>query len=196
MYCIANPAFLVSMSNEDRRDRHVWRSFFVPGTVTEWQNRCETEGGGLAMSEDDDKAEMKRRLLAGATMQIDLAQVQLVDIPPSAPALRSTKPPPLPADASVPPAAPDAPTSATHPPASMRVPAGSTAPAAVPPRTGAHIALVVVVVVLAIVAGLAVGRRMRGSVAAAPASGAASPSAPAASASQGNVLTLPPIEVR
>jgi hypothetical protein len=120
-------------------------------------------------------ADDKDKLPPGATIQIDLAQVQLVDLTPGPPSARKT-PPPLPQGAP--------PTSLPPQPAQV----GETRS-----MKALHVAGVALVVVVAVVAGLWVGGVFRSSNAtpAASAAPSASPSVPASS-----VLTLPPIEVR
>jgi hypothetical protein len=130
---------------------------------------------------DDDK----RKFEPGATMQIDLDQVQLVDLD----AARGRKvPPPLP------PLAPE--TSQPSGGQAAAVPrATSVAPSRPPPAAGnaknaMYIGLIAVVVGLAIAAGLAVGRGVGRTAGAAP-----SASAPAPASSAG-VLEIPPTEVK
>jgi hypothetical protein len=149
----------------------------------------------------------KPKFQAGATIQIQLDQVQLIDpeAPPEADAgvPRRTAPPPLPATAM-----PDA-------TAMPEVMASAATPA--PPRSAAlalaaqrkaaqkdsklalHLGVVIGVVVLAVIAGLVVAWRVRAGSAAvagsASPSGAEAPSASALPASSA-VLTIPPIEVR
>jgi hypothetical protein len=118
-----------------------------------------------------------------ATIQIDLAQVELYD--PSAEPGGRKVPPPLP------------------PP----LPVAEQAPPASAAKTIAYVAMIVVLVGLAIVGGLLVGTRARGTASVAPAPSdtmaaapaantAAAPSAvPSASASS-RTLTLPTIEMR
>jgi len=127
-----------------------------------------------------------------ATIQIELDQVQLYDpstIPEpgaSEPGARKA-PPPLP----------------TPPP----FPAAAEAPSPSAAKTIAYVAMIVVLVGLAIVGGLLVGTRARGSADVAPAPSAttattattavAATPAPSASASAGpQMLTLPTIEMR
>ena len=129
---------------------------------------------------DDDK----RKFEAGATMQIDLDQVQLVDLE----AARGRKvPPPLP------PLAPE-----TSQPQAAAVPrATSVAPSRPAPAAGnaknvMYIGLIAVVGGLAIAAGLAVGRGVGRTAGAVP-SASAPPSPPVSSA---GVLEIPPTEVK
>jgi hypothetical protein len=144
--------------------------------------------------------EGKPKFEAGATMQIDLDQVQLVDLnlPGKDAAMSAARktPPPLPA---LPPevlhqaAAPAGSAAVSRPPASTTPMVRSVGPAPQPDskKNVLYVGIIVVVVVVAIAAGLAVGRSVGGSSAAAP-SASAGPS-PRAS---GPVLTLPPIEVK
>jgi hypothetical protein len=136
------------------------------------------------MSEED-----KPKFQAGATIQIDLDQVQLVDLDahPSSPAMSRMTPPPLPQEAPAPQEA------------ALRASRASAAPVAAAPaasrgRNLLYMGLIGVVVLLAIAAGLVVGKRVRGS-AATTAPSAVVPSATHA-APVDSVLTIPPIEVR
>jgi len=130
--------------------------------------------------------ESDKRKPAGATIQIDLTDVQLVD--PDA-AMRGPEsnraPPPLPASALVPPAAP-----------------ATASPARTGP-TSRQLAVLIAGVVIAIAAGLAVGLGARGG--AAPAASASTPRSPSSPpvalrppspAPSASVLTIPPIEVK
>lgn len=143
----------------------------------------------------------KPKFQAGATIQIDLDQVQLVD--PDAPpagdastAPRKTAPPPLP-----PTAMPEVMASAATPaPARPTGAAGGRAPAQKDPKLALHIGIVVGVVVLAVVAALVVASRVRGGspaeAASASPSGAPLTGGASAAPSSSGVLTIPPIEVR
>jgi hypothetical protein len=130
----------------------------------------------------------KRKFEPGATMQIDLDQVQLVDLD----AARGRKvPPPLP------PLAPLAPeTSQPSAGEAAAVPrATSVAPSRPPPAAGnaknvMYIGLIAVVVGLAIAAGLAVGRGVGRTAGAVPSASAPPP------ASSAGVLEIPPTEVK
>jgi len=141
----------------------------------------------------------KPKFNPGATIQIELDQVQLVD-PDAATggdpaATRRTAPPPLPATAM-----PEVMASAATP-----APRGSAVPSAAGRQTAQkdaklalHLVTVIGVVVLAVVAGLVVAWRVRGS-GSAPAASASPSAAPGTSASapaSSGVLTIPPIEVR
>jgi hypothetical protein len=140
---------------------------------------------------DDDK----RKFEPGATMQIDLDQVQLVDLEAGAKSRKT--PPPLPA--SMPPLpAIEAPTSTA--PAVTSVAPSSRAPAPAAPsaaNNAMHIGIIVVVVAAAIGAGLAVARGLRGSPAAAASAAPSASAAPVKSSEPaGGVLEIPPIEVK
>jgi hypothetical protein len=122
-----------------------------------------------------------------ATIQIDLDQVQLYDPsatpPPASPSEPGARkvPPPLPPSASLPGIAP--------------------APPPSPAKTIAYVAMIVVLVGLAILGGLMVGTRARGTpqVAPAPSSTVADTPAPSAAPSASAApatLTLPTIEMR
>lgn len=124
------------------------------------------------MGEDD-----KRKFQAGATMQIELDQVQLVDL--EAAVARRT-PPPL----------PDLPPGATASSAPPR-PLVTEAPPASAGKNLVYLGLIAIVVALAVAAGLMVGRRVSASAPAAS-SAAVLPSA----APPSGVLTIPPIEVK
>jgi hypothetical protein len=149
------------------------------------------------------------KLGAGATMQIDLDQVQLVDLEavrspsasPVSPNSRKT-PPPLP-EGMLPPAPPAEPGSETHP-ASAPVPPPplaptslAPAPAEPPSKLAMHIGVIALVVGVAVAAGLwvahAVGSR-GGTTTTAPS--AAEPTATHSAPPVDSVLTIPPIEVR
>ena len=126
----------------------------------------------------------KRKPDANATIQIDLDQVQLYDpnaTPPppegSEPAARKV-PPPLPPSASLPGIAQAAPRS--------------------PAKTIAFVAMFVVLLGVAILGGLMVGTRARGTVQVAPPepTAAATPSSAPAASSATPTLTLPTIEMR
>jgi hypothetical protein len=160
------------------------------------------------MSDDKDDRHTieKGKLGAGATMQVNLDQVELLNLElaksPAPPSAARKTPPPLPgmlpptpgggiesaadpaAVAAAPvPAAPPAPTSL------------APAPAEPPSRMALHIGVIVVVVAVAVGAGLLVARAVRGTSTATTAPSAAEPSA-THTAPVDSVLTIPPIEVR
>jgi hypothetical protein len=142
----------------------------------------------------------KPKFQAGATIQIQLDQVQLVD--PDAPAAdgdagkaRRTAPPPLPATAM-----PEVMASAATP-APPRASGSPQQSAQKDAKLALHLGAVIGVVVLAVAAALVLAWRVRAggaapaasaSPSALPATGAPPGSAPASS----GVLTIPPIEVR
>jgi hypothetical protein len=142
----------------------------------------------------------KPKFQAGATIQIELDQVQLVD--PDAPTGGDagmpprTAPPPLPGTA-MPEVMASAATPAPRPSAALSLAAQRKA-ARKDPKLALHLGVVIGVVVLAVVAGLVVAWRVRGDgsspAASASPSGTEAPSASAPSSSA--VLTIPPIEVR
>ena len=143
----------------------------------------------------------KPKFHAGATIQIDLDQVQLVDPDAASGAAggdagvpRRTAPPPLPATAM-----PEVMASAATP-APPRSPALALAArqkaAQKDPKLALHIGVVIGVVVLAVVAGLVVASRVRGGPASAASASPSGTEAPSASAPASSaVLTIPPIEV-
>jgi hypothetical protein len=139
----------------------------------------------------------KPKFEPGATMQIDLDQVQLVDL--EAGKVRS-KPPPLPPEPPVAPVNVHAAISQPPPPPSSALPPRSAAPT--PPPSAAknvlYVGIIIVVVAVAIVAGLAVGRGVRGGAAPAPSAGLGAPSSSqtAPPVESTNVLTIPPVEVK
>jgi hypothetical protein len=141
---------------------------------------------------DDDK----RKFEPGATMQIDLDQVQLVDLEASAKSRKT--PPPLP---EMPPM-PEMPAPTSTAPAVTSVAPSSRAPtrAASAVNNAWHIGIIVLVVAVAVGAGLGVVRLLRGSPAAAASAVPAVSSAIAApvksSEPTGGVLEIPPIEVK
>jgi hypothetical protein len=151
---------------------------------------------------DDDK----RKFEPGATMQIDLDQVQLVDLEAAAKSRKVPPPlPPLPPEATQPAETP----SQARPSAAPRVASVAPRPPSIaaPPESRArnlmHIGIIVVVVAVAIAAGLAVGRGVGGTAAATPSASAASAAAPVArpavapsAVPSGAVLELPPFEVK
>lgn len=127
-----------------------------------------------------------KRKPAGATIQIDLADVQLVDPEAASRGPESHKaPPPLPASALAPP------------------PAAATASPARTGPTSRQLAILIAGVVLAVAAGLAVG--LGGRSGAAPAASASTPPSPSnppvalrppSPAPSASVLTIPPIELK
>lgn len=141
----------------------------------------------------------KPKFQAGATIQIDLDQVQLVDPDAAAGSAEGSKPrtsgpPPLPATAM-----PEVMASAATP-APPRASSASHGTAQKDAKLALHLGVVIGVVVLAVAAGLFVAWRVRGSGAAPAASGApsaapATGAAPASSPASSGVLTIPPIEV-
>ncbi len=147
------------------------------------------------MDEDD-----KPKLHAGATMQIDLDQVQLVDLDKGR---ERSKPPPLP------PMPPQEQVSQVSAPAAISAspPRPSAAPAPLPSNAKnlMHVGIIVLVVALAVVAGLAVGRGFGRPAATAPSASAPAPTvstpAPVVShttqtAPSNEVLIIPPVEVK
>ena len=155
------------------------------------------------MSDDkDDKDRIEKgKLGAGATMQVNLDQVELVNLElarsPGPPSAARKTPPPLPA---MPPPTPGAEEGAGD--AAASVPAAPPAPTSLAPapaepprRLALHIAVIVVVVAVAVGAGLLVARAVRGGSTATTAPSAAEPSA-THTAPVDSVLTIPPIEVR
>jgi hypothetical protein len=144
---------------------------------------------GLAEGRDAMSDPTKRKPDANATIQISLDQVQLFD--PNA------VPPPSPSEAAMRQAPPPLPTSPLTDVAQ--------APAPNAAKTIAYVAMIVVLVGLAIVGGLLVGTRARGSApvtstAAAPSATTAGPEATPSVASPASAapktLTLPTIEMR
>jgi hypothetical protein len=139
----------------------------------------------------------KPKFHAGATIQIDLDQVQLVDPDAAAGgdagAPPRTAPPPLPATAMMPEVMASAATPAPRNPA---LAAAQRKAGQRDPKFALHIGLVVGVVVLAVVAGLVVASRVRGGSTPAASASPSETEAPSASAPASSaVLTIPPIEV-